>query len=85
MSKYDGDEFQDPILRCDACNKLVHRKWIAHHAGCNHCGNRRFRNVRGMNEAEELNPLRAGTYDLGLADYEIDPEWFDLFEPARAI
>ena len=85
MGKYDGKEFNDPIVRCDQCSKLTHRKFISVQAGCFHCGNKRFKNVRGLND-EEYRGLKEGILDIGLVKpYTIDKEWFDQFEPAEEI
>jgi len=81
---YTGKEFNDPILRCEGCTKLVHRVWISEKGGCNHCGNKRFKALHGMNE-EELNQLKTGEYDFGLKSYEIDLDFLKLFEPEEAI
>lgn len=75
---YQGKEFNDPIVRCHSCSNLVHRKFIGAYAGCNHCGNKRFRNVSGLNEDEYM-ALNNGTYDFGLKEYKIDSEFLNQF------
>lgn len=85
MGKYDGKEFNDPILRCEQCSKLTHRLFISHNAGCFHCGNKRFKNVRGMND-EEYYALKEGRLPIGLKmPYIIDPEFFEQFEPTEEL
>lgn len=84
MGKYDGKNFIDPLLRCDGCSKIVHRDWVSQNGGCNHCGNRRIKSLHGFQD-EELNDLKAGTYKLGLKEYSIDPEFFELFEAQEEI
>lgn len=85
MTDYDGKEFLDPVVRCDACDKIVHRIFIQRHAGCCHCGNKRFRNVRGVT-GEEKNGLAEGTLKIGLKPgYKIDPDFLELFQPAEEI
>jgi len=85
MSKYDGKEFNDPIVRCEQCSKLSHRKFISHNAGCVNCGNKRFKNVRGLHD-DELQGLKNGTLQIGLnLPYTIDPEFFEQFEPAEEL
>ena len=81
---YNGKEFNDPIVRCYSCSKLVHRAFIAVHAGCNHCGNKRFRNVTGMND-KEYNALKNATYDFGLKEYKIDPDNLNEWEEADSV
>jgi len=77
---YEGKEFNDPILRCTQCSKLTHRKYISHNAACVHCGNKRFKNVRGMNW-DEYTGLQAGTLDIGLKKpFNIDPDFLACFE-----
>jgi hypothetical protein len=52
--------FADPVLRCDACQKLVRKKTI-HKLGCCHeCGNKRFRNVNVFNGFERDQILEWG-------------------------
>ena len=77
--EYDGKEFNDPILRCDQCSKLTHREFISKHAGCCHCGNKRFKNVRGMS-SDEHECLSNGTLQIGKKDYKIDADFLVLFE-----
>ena len=84
MNKYDGKEFNDPIVRCVGCTKLVHRTWIAVKGGCNHCGNRRFQSISGMSE-EEHTQLQEGSYPFGIKEYTIDPEFFNIFEQSEDI
>ena len=76
---YEGKEFNDPVVRCDQCSKLTHRDFTSKHAGCCHCGNKRFKNVRGMSP-EEHEGLAAGTLEIGKKDYTMDPDFLALFE-----
>lgn len=83
MGKYDGEEFNDPILRCAQCSKITHRKFISHAGACFHCGNKRFNNVRGMNEIEFYG-LQNGQLDIGIVKpYTIDPEYLSEFEQVQ--
>ena len=79
LHKYDTPELTDPLVRCFACSKLMHRKYIWAGAGCNHCGNKRVKIIQAMT-GEEIDALRNGTYDLGLESYTIDPEYFAAFK-----
>ena len=79
MTDYYGDEFLDPILRCDDCSNLVHREFITKRGCCNHCGNRRLKNVQLLQE-EEYRKIEAHTYDFGLKKWEVDSEFLKLFE-----
>jgi predicted nucleic acid-binding Zn-ribbon protein len=81
---YEGEQFNDPILRCEGCTKLVHRQWITYYGGCNHCGNRRFKNVRGMTDIE-MEQIKSKTYDFGMEKYEIDPDFLAQFEATEVI
>jgi len=69
--KYHKDApFQDPVLRCDSCQKLM-LNTIMHALGkCPNCGNRKVRNVTTMNNDE---------YDW-MKEKNIDPEFLALFE-----
>lgn len=82
LHKYDTPEMRDPLVRCYHCAKLVATQFINKHAGCNHCGNKRFNFLYTLTE-EEMNQLRQGTYDLGFLDYRIDPEYLDIFEGVK--
>jgi hypothetical protein len=74
--------FNDPLVRCYDCGKLVHRLWIAKFAGCSHCGSRKFRNIQAFTE-EELVQVVNGTFPFGLRKeewYPVDPDFMVLFE-----
>lgn len=81
---YDGPEFKDPIVRCESCAKIVHRQFISVYAGCNHCGNKRFKNVLAIT-GEEMQGLKSGKYELNLKGYEIDPDFLALFEEVEDV
>ena len=81
LHKYDTNELTDPLVRCVNCAKLVHREFISLGAGCFHCGNKRVQIVQGLDDKLEIEPLANGTYDLGLKDYTIDPEYLAAFAP----
>lgn len=84
-NKYDGADFNDPVIRCDQCSKITHRKFIEKYGGCCHCGNKRFSNVTAI-LGEEYTALKSGEMDIGIEKpYEIDPEFFDVFEPAPEV
>jgi len=63
-------DFPDPIVRCDSCQGIVHRRHIRQLGCCSHCGNRRFRNVRLLNEGEMGQLVVDG----------VDAEYLELFE-----
>jgi len=78
----DSKQFNDPILRCMDCNKLVHRLYISKHGGCNHCGNRRLKNVLAIKE-DEMAGIGSGEIDFGIEQSEwhpIDADFLTLFE-----
>jgi len=79
LNKYDTAELTDPLVRCYHCTKLVSIQYISKHGGCNHCGNRRFNYIRGITTEEKV-ALQQREYDLGV-DYDIDPEYLDIFQP----
>ena len=85
MNKYSGKEFCDPVIRCDNCSKITHRKFLSTFGGCYHCGNKRFSAIRAMSE-EEYNGLKDETLEIGIKKpYKIDPEFFEIFEPAKEV
>lgn len=69
--KYDTDgPFEDPVVRCCDCSKLIFRGSIKKFGSCPHCGNRRVRNVLAMT-GEEMEMLKKK---------DIDPVFLALFE-----
>ena len=80
---YEKD-FHDPVVRCDQCNGLTHRKFIYKNGGCSNCGNKRFRNVHALDEKEMLG-LKDGTLKIGMKAYEIDPDFLALFEATEEV
>ena len=55
-----NEGFTDPVLRCDSCTKIVLTKKVLKLGFCNHCGNRRFRNVLNFSFKEAIMMLIAG-------------------------
>lgn len=69
--KYSKDApFDDPVVRCTECQRLVHREEVAEVGCCPGCGNRRMRNVLAMS-GEEMSALSVRG---------IDPDFLALFE-----
>lgn len=62
--------FPDPIIRCDSCQAIVHRRHISQMGCCHECGNRRFRNALTLKE-EEMEQLKKDG---------VDPEFLAIFE-----
>lgn len=69
-SYLNKEAFPDPVIRCDSCHVLVHRKHVHTMGCCPECGNRRFRNVLTLKE-NEMEKLK---------EWKIDPEFIALFE-----
>jgi uncharacterized CHY-type Zn-finger protein len=70
--KYSKDgPFNDPVVRCDSCQKVVARLAIANLGKCPYCGNRKVRSIQGFN-SEELEKMKT---------WGIDPDFIALFEP----
>jgi hypothetical protein len=73
--KYSVDgPFNEPVVRCDSCAKLVLTATLKELGMCPHCSNTRVRNARTMNE-EDFNKATDWARQ-GL----IDPEWLNLFK-----
>ena len=62
--------FNDPVVRCDSCTKLIKTANVRKFGMCPHCSNTRVRNVRTFSEGELIQ----------LKEWDIDPEWIALFE-----
>lgn len=74
--KYSKDgEFQEPIVRCDSCAKLVLVASIKKMGMCPLCSNGRFRNVRTLTDEEMIK----------VKEWNIDPEWIALWEPVEGV
>lgn len=70
MEKYSKDgDFTDPVVRCEACQKLVFMEDIRKLGRCT-CGNRKVRNVFSFTP-EERKKLEARN---------VDPDFLALFE-----
>lgn len=73
MKYSDDGPFQDPVVRCDSCTKLMLTADLKKHGMCPHCGNRRVRKVLQYSPAE-----------LEWMETEnVDPEFLALFEGAE--
>jgi hypothetical protein len=71
LPKYHKDRpFEDPVLRCDACQELMRAEVLRKQGMCV-CGNRRVKNVLTLRGQEEMDQIAA---------WGIDPEWMALFE-----
>jgi len=74
MAKYDKDQpMQDPVLRCDSCQKMLLTSEVLGIGMCPECGNRRMRNVVIMNEEEQKQAEKWG----------LDPKFMARFEPVE--
>ena len=77
--KYEpSDSASDPLLKCDDCKKIVAKHYIMKNGGCNHCGNRRFKSIQKIEESD-IELLKTGQYNLGISEYQVDPEFIALF------
>jgi phage FluMu protein Com len=72
MSKYNGPEFNDPVVRCVECQKLIFKEAIQMRGKCPQCGCRKVRNVMNLTQSEHKLMIHKG----------VDPEFLILFEEA---
>ena len=69
--KYAKDgPFDDPVVRCCDCQRIIFRAEIARYGGCPECGNKRIRNILTLKPIE-MQMLR---------DKQIDENFLKLFE-----
>lgn len=69
--KYSDDgPFNDPVVRCDGCSKIILKEKIGEIGMCPNCGHRRVNKLRVFNE-EELNQM---------IEWGVDPDYFAIFE-----
>ena len=66
--------FNEPVLICDSCTKVVLKTDLHRLGMCPECGNTRFRNVRTLNDE---NLLRVNKW---VEEGKVDPDWLKLFE-----
>ena len=66
--------FNEPVLICDSCTKVVLKTDLHRLGMCPHCGNTRVRNVRTLNDE---NLLRVNKW---VEEGKVDPDWLKLFE-----
>ena len=74
IMKFNKDNFNDPVLRCDSCQALLLRKDLHKFGRCQHCGNTRVRSLLVFNE-QEYAQLKNWT-----ASGQIDPDFIKVFE-----
>ena len=69
--KYSDDgPFNDPVVRCDGCAKIVLQDTLRKMGMCPNCGKRRVNKVSVFNE-DELNQM---------IEWGVDPDFFAIFE-----
>jgi len=74
-NRYSKDgPFNDPVLRCDSCSKLVRHVVLTQMGKCPHCGSRKVRKMDTFN-SEELKQMQEWGIDQDyLALFEVVPE-----------
>lgn len=65
--------FKEPVIRCDGCSRLILLETVKNIGGCNHCGNRRIRNVQTITE-DEMPQVKQW-----IAEGKCDQGWLDDF------
>ena len=65
-----GQGFQDPVVRCMDCNKILKREVLHIIGKCPHCGAIKCRNLQVYN-SEEAGQMK---------EWGIDPDFLALFE-----
>jgi hypothetical protein len=69
MGKYEGGEFNDPVVRCTDCQRIIFLEDLKKLGVCV-CGCRKVRNVVTINDSD----LKL------LQNKKVDPEFISLFE-----
>ena len=67
--------FKEPVLRCDACQKIVLLETLLRVGKCPLCGNRKVRALTTLSESEMDFCKKQG----------IDPEFLSLYEPVEVV
>lgn len=79
-AKYNAEgPFNEPVLKCDACQKLILLKTLHKVGKCPHCGNTRVRNVNQMTEEDQIKAKE------WVESGDLDPDWLKLFEPCEVV
>lgn len=68
------DPFEDPVLRCDSCGKLVYAPTVRQIGCCDGCGGRKMRNVKTFTSEEREK----------MVGWNVDPNFLALFENVEA-
>lgn len=69
--KYGMDApFEDPLVRCDGCKKMILFRGFMEVGRCPECGSNRIRNLQLMTQVEHDMALKWG----------VDPDFMALFE-----
>lgn len=70
LKKYDAKgPFNDPVLRCDSCQKLNLRTQLGRLGMCAGCGNKRMRSIQLFTEVEQVE----------MRELQVDPDFLALF------
>lgn len=78
--KYSVDgPFNEPVVRCDSCARVVLTATLKELGMCPHCSNTRVRNVRTMTD-DDIARVK-NWVDHGL----IDSEWLNLFKEKEVV
>jgi len=70
VNKPNGEDFLDPVLRCDSCQTLLKRETLHKIGSCSKCGNKRMRNLTVFDEDERDQMLDWG-FDEFVSEYEL--------------
>ena len=74
MGKYDGGDFNDPIVRCTECQKILFRAELEKSGRCI-CGCRKVRNVFSL----------SGSEVKLLQNKRVDPEFIEQFQASAEL
>lgn len=76
MSKYGEDQpFNDPVVRCTECNKILFMADIRKFGKCIYCGCRKVRSLDVISDSEVKL----------LKNKKVDPEFLALFGPLEEV
>jgi hypothetical protein len=76
MGQYDEDkDFNDPVVRCTACVKILFREDLQKAGKCIYCGCRKVMSLDVVSDSE----IKL------LKNKKIDPNFIALFEPIEGV
>ena len=66
--------FNDPVVRCDKCSRILQLAQIKKEGQCPHCGSKRIGSLQTFNDEELAQMKRWGVDEDFIALFHVKPE-----------